>query len=196
MKLVTLHFYFVFNPFVPNAPYLYSLKALKNLLVFWCFQRVEKGCIGNEKVEPFSFFRTLPIVDFKTKNFENTETSITEKSANITKSFIFFFQEQEMFTDVVTIFKYIHRKCIPWNLSKIYSSTSASLNEKSLAEVRLLMNKQRLCSQAVKLFTNSSSLLVYFQCLLDLILLIVTYGLYFFTSFRSVISHWFFHVKH
>ena len=34
------------NPFVPNAPFLYSL-------VFWCFQVVEKGCIGNEWVYPF-----------------------------------------------------------------------------------------------------------------------------------------------
>ena len=29
-----------FNPFVPNAPFLYPLKT--------CFQRVEKRCIGNE----------------------------------------------------------------------------------------------------------------------------------------------------
>ena len=33
-----------FNPFVPNAPFLY-------LTVFWCFQGVEKGCIGNEWVK-------------------------------------------------------------------------------------------------------------------------------------------------
>ena len=31
-------------PFVPNAPFLYPLKT------FWCFQGVEKGCIGNEWV--------------------------------------------------------------------------------------------------------------------------------------------------
>ena len=31
-----------FNPFVPNAPFLYPLKI--------CFQGVEKGCIGNEWV--------------------------------------------------------------------------------------------------------------------------------------------------
>ena len=34
------------NPFVSNAPFLYPLKTS----VFWCFQRVEKGCIGNEWV--------------------------------------------------------------------------------------------------------------------------------------------------
>ena len=40
----------VFNPFVPNVPFLYSQKALENRKVFWCFQGVEKSCIGNEWV--------------------------------------------------------------------------------------------------------------------------------------------------
>ena len=30
-----------FNPFVPNAPYLY-------LTIFWCIQGVKRECIGNE----------------------------------------------------------------------------------------------------------------------------------------------------
>ena len=41
----------IFNPFIPNAPFLYPLKASENLAVFWCFQGLEKGCIGNELVE-------------------------------------------------------------------------------------------------------------------------------------------------
>ena len=36
------------NLFVSNAPFLYRLKTSENLTVFWRFQRVEKGCIGNE----------------------------------------------------------------------------------------------------------------------------------------------------
>ena len=36
-----------FNPFVPNSPFLYSLKTSENLTVFWYFQEVEKGCIGS-----------------------------------------------------------------------------------------------------------------------------------------------------
>ena len=40
-----------FNPFVPNAFFLYPLKSSENLAVFWCFQGVEKGCIGNEWVK-------------------------------------------------------------------------------------------------------------------------------------------------
>ena len=38
------------NPFVPNAPFLYILKTSENRF-FWCFQGVEKGCIGNEWVK-------------------------------------------------------------------------------------------------------------------------------------------------
>ena len=38
------------NPFVPNAPLLYTLKASESLTVLWCFQGVEKGCIGNKWV--------------------------------------------------------------------------------------------------------------------------------------------------
>ena len=44
----------LFNPFVPNASFLYPLKTEENLTVFWCFQGVEKGCIGNEWVNPRS----------------------------------------------------------------------------------------------------------------------------------------------
>ena len=38
-----------FNPCAPNAVLLYPLKTSENLTVFWCFQGVEKGSIGNEK---------------------------------------------------------------------------------------------------------------------------------------------------
>ena len=41
------------NPFVPNAPFLYPLKISENLTVFWCFQRVEIGCIGNEWIKQY-----------------------------------------------------------------------------------------------------------------------------------------------
>ena len=39
-----------FNPFVPNARFLCTLKTSENSTVFWCFQWVEKGYIGNEYV--------------------------------------------------------------------------------------------------------------------------------------------------
>ena len=38
------------NPFVPNAPFLYPLKTSENCNVFWCFQGIEKGCVGNKWV--------------------------------------------------------------------------------------------------------------------------------------------------
>ena len=36
------------NPFDPNAPFLYPLKTSENRNVYWCFQGLGKGCIGNE----------------------------------------------------------------------------------------------------------------------------------------------------
>ena len=35
----------VFNQFVPRAPFLYPLKTLENLNVFWCFQGVGEECL-------------------------------------------------------------------------------------------------------------------------------------------------------
>ena len=47
-KIAGVHFWVkaipLFNPFVPNAPFLYPLKTSENL----CFQGVEKGCVGNK----------------------------------------------------------------------------------------------------------------------------------------------------
>ena len=40
-----------FHPFVPNAPFPYPLKTSENTKVFWCFQGVRKGCIGNKCVK-------------------------------------------------------------------------------------------------------------------------------------------------
>ena len=40
-----------FNPFVTNAPFPYPLEMSENRKAFWCFQGVEKGCIGNEWVK-------------------------------------------------------------------------------------------------------------------------------------------------
>ena len=42
------HPHFLFNPFVPNAPFLYPLKTSGNRKVLRCFQGVEKGYTGNK----------------------------------------------------------------------------------------------------------------------------------------------------
>ena len=42
------------KPFVSNAPFLYPMKTSENHTVFWCFQRVEKGCIGNKLIKWFT----------------------------------------------------------------------------------------------------------------------------------------------
>ena len=55
-------FWITFNPFVPNALFLYHLKTSENFMVFWCFQGVEKGYIGNNCFKwgyPFSLLAVL-----------------------------------------------------------------------------------------------------------------------------------------
>ena len=47
---VILPLMFHINPFVPNASFLWPLKTLENLKIFWYFQGVVKGCIGNKWV--------------------------------------------------------------------------------------------------------------------------------------------------
>ena len=44
----------IFNPFVPNAPFLYLLKTPENLTVLQCFQGLEKGWVGKEWVKESS----------------------------------------------------------------------------------------------------------------------------------------------
>ena len=41
---------FDLKPFVPNAPFLYLLKALENRKFFWCFHWVQKESIGKKRV--------------------------------------------------------------------------------------------------------------------------------------------------
>ena len=40
-----------FIPFVPKALFPCHLKTSENLTVFWCFQGIENGCIGNKWVK-------------------------------------------------------------------------------------------------------------------------------------------------
>ena len=46
-----------FNPFVPSATFLYPFKTSEKLTIFWCFQGVEKGCIGKKCVKYHLNFR-------------------------------------------------------------------------------------------------------------------------------------------
>ena len=48
-----------FKPFVSNAPFLYPLKTSENLTIFWCFQGIERECIGNEWVNMFAWLTVL-----------------------------------------------------------------------------------------------------------------------------------------
>ena len=59
-----------FNPFVHSATFLYPFKISEKLTIFWCFQGVEKGCIGKKCVkyqisEVSSFFwKSLRLASF------------------------------------------------------------------------------------------------------------------------------------
>ena len=48
---------FLFNPFVPSAPFLYPLKTSENFTVFGCFQGVERRCIWNKWVKEIVYWR-------------------------------------------------------------------------------------------------------------------------------------------
>ena len=47
------------NPFAPSASLLYPLKTSENRKVFWCFQVVKKGCIGNKWVNIVYVMRNI-----------------------------------------------------------------------------------------------------------------------------------------
>ena len=72
---------FIINPFVPNAPFLYPLKTSENCKVFWCFQGVEKGCIGNEWVKGYLHYKII----------------FCHKAALDAQFMIFLFEEKIMF---------------------------------------------------------------------------------------------------
>ena len=60
------------NPFVPNAAFLYPLKTSENLTIFWCFQVVVKGCIGNDKVkQKVGLYLLVPQYIFELKMLES-----------------------------------------------------------------------------------------------------------------------------
>ena len=48
-----------FYQFFLSATFLYPLKTSENLIVFWCFQGVEKGCIGNKWVKLSVYIQIL-----------------------------------------------------------------------------------------------------------------------------------------
>ena len=58
-----------FNPFFLNALLLYPLKTSENFTVFWCFQRVEKGCTGNEWSKKRNIQKTLFSISMPPKSW-------------------------------------------------------------------------------------------------------------------------------
>ena len=82
-KLLNTAFLAWINPFVPNAPFLYSLKTLENLKIFSCFQVIENGWIGKEQVKdflikPWWIFVIAYNCFMRSKITENAEKGINE----------------------------------------------------------------------------------------------------------------------
>ena len=56
-RLTKLHLELL-DPFAPSAPFLCHLKTSENCKVFWCFQGLEKGRIGNELFKLVDVFKS------------------------------------------------------------------------------------------------------------------------------------------
>ena len=72
-RCVSTHTYVVSEniPFSSMTPFILLVSAffmekvsvfVKNIKVFWCFQGVEKGCIGNKWVKLYAFFQVFVFI--------------------------------------------------------------------------------------------------------------------------------------
>ena len=89
---VALVLLLAFNPFVPNAPFLYTLETSENLTVFWCFQGVDKGCFGSEwinRIFPLEYDHVFVWIQLRSVKIKlgNTEHLLkTDNSKIVTTS--------------------------------------------------------------------------------------------------------------
>ena len=64
------------NLFIANTTFLYPLETLEKRKIFWCFQEIEKVCIGNEWVNaekvPRVLFKNAVSKDLFYKNLQKT----------------------------------------------------------------------------------------------------------------------------
>ena len=64
----------LFNPFVPNPPFLYSLKTSENLTVYGYFQGVEKGSFGSKWVKSKELQNHISEAHSEPRQTSNMET--------------------------------------------------------------------------------------------------------------------------
>ena len=78
----------LFNPFVPNAPFLCPLKKSENLKVFWCFEGIEKGCIGDKWIKnEFSLPQQYPKQSSRDLFMTVSNTELFAKKVNVRNYF-------------------------------------------------------------------------------------------------------------
>ena len=80
-----------FNPFVPNAPFLYP----RNRNVFWCFQEVEKRCIGSEWVKLMHQFLKETLVESHLTHLFVIHVFSTPQKHQKTRRFLMFSGRRE-----------------------------------------------------------------------------------------------------
>ena len=110
----------MFNPFVPNAPFLYPLRTLKNLKVFCCFQGVEKGALGTNglraplgnNISQFLFRQKQPLeVSGVLKNLRSSHRSCS----------VFLIRLQAQASNFIK--KRLQHRCFPVNIAKFLRTT-------------------------------------------------------------------------
>ena len=116
---------FFLNLFAPNAPFLYHLKTSENRKVFWWFQGVEKGCIGNKWVN--NIFCKYKLIHLLKKLF-NPVTHDVKKWPNMFE--IFYGVHTARFLKYVwSFFNIMHERV---NLHKLH-----------FHEVKMFLNKNK-----------------------------------------------------
>ena len=97
----TSNAYVELNPFVPNAPFFYTLKTSDNLTVFWCFLEVKKGCIGNKWVKmfiiQFAFHKKIESITRIFVGFNLFSCKTIKECKKSTVKIVFFFEKENLF---------------------------------------------------------------------------------------------------
>ena len=108
------------KPFITSTPFLYPLKASENLTVFWCFQGIEKGCIGNGLGHNW-------VQEWLKDGFQITMTPKycpVFKKRQIDQAVLFLLQNlfnlNISLTTALTRFMPLVSFCTPWNCKKTF----------------------------------------------------------------------------
>ena len=127
-----------FNPFAPNAPFLYPLT------VFWCFQRVEKECIENEWVkEPNATSLFTDLSNSKYLPSESAEEFVVRPTSLRKK--ILFISKEDNWSPCTRLFLVCYFGWIKENRNELCLSLKNSIlpDENILENLMLVMSDEQ-----------------------------------------------------